>query len=62
MNELAYKISLGAMVVAMNFIRLHYQRRYKITHTVKILNRVKILNIGTLNNSRNINNKKQYYE
>ncbi|MDR1645529.1 MAG: isoprenylcysteine carboxylmethyltransferase family protein [Tannerellaceae bacterium] len=34
MNELTYKILLGALVIAMNFIRLHYQRRYKTSHPV----------------------------
>jgi protein-S-isoprenylcysteine O-methyltransferase Ste14 len=34
MNELAYKIFLGAMVLAMDFIRLYYQRRYKASHAV----------------------------
>jgi protein-S-isoprenylcysteine O-methyltransferase Ste14 len=34
MNELTYKILLGALVVAMNIIRLYYQSRYKTTHVV----------------------------
>jgi protein-S-isoprenylcysteine O-methyltransferase Ste14 len=35
MNELLYKILLGALVVAMNLIRMYYQRRYGTTHAVK---------------------------
>jgi protein-S-isoprenylcysteine O-methyltransferase Ste14 len=34
MNEIIYKILLGALVLGMNFIRLHYQRRYKTSHAV----------------------------
>jgi hypothetical protein len=28
MNELAYKILLAAIVIAMNLIRMYYQKRY----------------------------------
>ncbi|MDR1356732.1 MAG: isoprenylcysteine carboxylmethyltransferase family protein [Tannerellaceae bacterium] len=35
MNELAYKFLLGALVVAMNIIRLYYQKRYKTSHAAK---------------------------
>ena len=34
MNELIYKILLAALVIAMNLIRIHYQKRYKQTHVV----------------------------
>ena len=34
MNELIYKILFAALVLAMNFIRIYFQRRYKITHAV----------------------------
>ncbi|MDR0749638.1 MAG: isoprenylcysteine carboxylmethyltransferase family protein [Tannerellaceae bacterium] len=34
MNELIYKILLAALVIAMNFIRLYYQKRYKTSHAV----------------------------
>ncbi|MDR0364412.1 MAG: isoprenylcysteine carboxylmethyltransferase family protein [Bacteroidales bacterium] len=34
MNELVYKIFLGALVVTMNIIRLYYRRRYKTSHAV----------------------------
>jgi protein-S-isoprenylcysteine O-methyltransferase Ste14 len=32
MNELVYKILLAALVIAMNLIRIYYQKRYKQTH------------------------------
>jgi protein-S-isoprenylcysteine O-methyltransferase Ste14 len=32
MNELAYRILLAAPVIAMNLIRMYYQKRYKLTH------------------------------
>jgi protein-S-isoprenylcysteine O-methyltransferase Ste14 len=32
MNEFAYRILLAALVVAVNIIRMYYQRRYKQTH------------------------------
>jgi protein-S-isoprenylcysteine O-methyltransferase Ste14 len=32
MNELAYKILLAALVIAMNLIRIYYQKRYRRTH------------------------------
>ena len=35
MNELIYKIFLAALVIAMNLIRIHYQKRYKQSHAVK---------------------------
>jgi protein-S-isoprenylcysteine O-methyltransferase Ste14 len=35
MNELAYKVLLGFLVVAMNLIRIYYQNRYKTSHAVK---------------------------
>jgi protein-S-isoprenylcysteine O-methyltransferase Ste14 len=35
MNELTYKILLGALVIAMNLIRIYYQKRYRTSHIVK---------------------------
>ncbi|MDR0574139.1 MAG: isoprenylcysteine carboxylmethyltransferase family protein [Tannerella sp.] len=32
MSELVYKILLAALVIAMNLIRMYYQKRYKQTH------------------------------
>ena len=32
MNNIAYKILLAALVVALNLIRMYYQKRYKQTH------------------------------
>ncbi|MDR0733276.1 MAG: isoprenylcysteine carboxylmethyltransferase family protein [Dysgonamonadaceae bacterium] len=32
MNDIAYKILLAALVIAMNLIRMYYQKRYKQTH------------------------------
>ena len=32
MNNIAYKILLAALVVALNLIRIYYQKRYKQTH------------------------------
>ncbi|MDR1343072.1 MAG: hypothetical protein LBK18_07465 [Prevotellaceae bacterium] len=34
MNEITYKILLGALVIAMNVIRMYYLKRYKVTHAV----------------------------
>jgi protein-S-isoprenylcysteine O-methyltransferase Ste14 len=34
MDEFIYKILLAALVIAMNIIRIYYQRRYKKSHTV----------------------------
>jgi protein-S-isoprenylcysteine O-methyltransferase Ste14 len=35
MNELVYRILLVTLVIAMNLIRMYYQRRYKQTHAAK---------------------------
>ncbi|MDR1499797.1 MAG: isoprenylcysteine carboxylmethyltransferase family protein [Tannerellaceae bacterium] len=35
MDELVYKCFLGALVLAMNAIRMYYQKRYSTTHLVK---------------------------
>jgi protein-S-isoprenylcysteine O-methyltransferase Ste14 len=32
MNDITYKILLAALVIAMNLIRIYYQKRYKWTH------------------------------
>ena len=35
MKELAYKIFLAALVIAMSLVRIRYQRRYKQTHAAR---------------------------